>query len=143
MFQWVLWFHLISLVSWMSALFYLPRLFVHHAENREKVEFTTVIKMMQKKLYNIIAMPAMIATVISGALLAYLYPTNIFSTGGWFHVKLLFVAILLVYHFSLGKFRVDLENDSCTKSGKFFRMYNEVPTLLMMVIVAMVVIKPF
>jgi len=143
MYQWVLWFHIISMVSWMAALFYLPRLFVYHAENADNSEYLKVAKIMQMKLYKYIANPAMIATVISGALLAYLYPTNIFSTGGWFHAKLLFVVFLLAYHFSLGAFRKKLENETCTKNGKFFRMYNEVPTLLMMFIVAMVIIKPF
>lgn len=143
MYQWILWFHLISLISWMAALFYLPRLFVYHVENSDNSEYLKVAKVMQLKLYKYIAMPAMIATVISGVALILSYPTNIFTTGGWIHAKLLFVVFLLAYHFSLGLMRKKLENDQCTKSGKFFRIYNEVPTLLMMVIVAMVVVKPF
>ena len=143
MYQWILWFHIISLISWMAALFYLPRLYVYHVENSDNRAYIEVAKIMQLKLYKYIAMPAMVATLISGSALLATYPTNIFATGGWIHAKLLFVAFLLAYHFSLGVMRKKLETDSCTKSGKFFRAYNEVPTLLMMLIVAMVVIKPF
>jgi len=143
MYQWMLWFHLISLISWFAVLFYLPRLYVYHMEQIEKREFIEVIKVMEMKLYKYIGVPAFWATVISGTALAFMYPGNIFSTGGWFHAKLFFLAFLIVYFFSLGYFRNILRKDECTKSGKFFRIYNEVPTILMLLIVAMVVVKPF
>ena len=143
MYQWTIWFHLISLISWFAVLFYMPRLFVYHVENADKPEFVEVVKVMEMKIYRYIGVPAFWATAISGTALAFMYPTNIFTTGGWFHVKLLFVGILIAYFYSMGFYRQKLlENDSY-KSGKFFRIYNEGPTILMLIIVAMVVIKPF
>ena len=143
MYEWILWFHVLSFISWMAALFYLPRLYVYHAENSDNEGFVKVVKVMEKKLYGFIGIPAFWATLLSGSALAYLYPSNIFATGGWFHAKLFFALLLIVYFFSLGKIRKKLEADACTKSGKFFRIYNEVPTILMLLIVAMVVLKPF
>lgn len=140
MYDWILWFHVISFISWFSALFYLPRLFVYHAENIENKGFVEVAKVQEYKLFKYIGVPAMWATLISGGFLAYKLG---FSGNAWLHAKILFVAFLVIYFISLEKFRRDFENDRCTKSGKFFRMYNEIPTLLMLVIVAMVVIKPF
>jgi putative membrane protein len=131
------------MVSWFAVLFYLPRLFVYHQEHKENGGFIDVVKIMEMKIYKYIGVPAFWATLISGLLLIWLYPVNIFSTGGWFHAKLLFVLILTVYFFSLGWFRQKLLEDACDKSGKFFRFYNEVPTILLMLIVAMVIVKPF
>ncbi len=143
MYQWMLWFHIISLVSWFAVLFYLPRLFVYHAENADNAGFVEVVKVMEMKIYKYIGVPAFWATAISGTALAFMYPTNIFTTGGWFHAKLLFVAILIAYFFSMGYYRKKLLEDSGTKSGKFFRVYNEGPTILLLLIVAMVIVKPF
>ena len=143
MYNWILWFHLISLISWFAMLFYMPRLFVYHSEHKDKKEFTDVVKIMEMKLYKIIGVPAMFATLISGTLLAIYYPTNIFTTGGWFHAKLLFVAILLVFFYFMGKYLKELQEDRCEKDGKFFRMFNEIPTIIMFIIVALVVVKPF
>ncbi len=143
MYEWVLWFHIISMVSWFAVLFYMPRLFVYHAEQADNQGFVDVVKIMEYKIFQYIGVPAFWATLFSGVGLIYLYPTNIFTTGGWFHAKLLFVVLLTVYFFTLGRYRKQLENDTCEKSGKFFRAYNEVPTLLLLVIVAMVIVKPF
>lgn len=147
MYQWVLWFHIISMVSWFAVLFYLPRLFVYHAENADNSGFIEVVKVMEMKIYKYIGVPAFWATLLSGILLIYLatdhYGVSIFKMGGWFHAKLLFVVILIAYFFSLGRLRLKLLDDSCTKSGKFFRYYNEVPTILLLLIVAMVIVKPF
>ncbi len=143
MYQWTVWFHIISLISWFAVLFYLPRLFVYHAENTDKPQFLEVVKVMEMKIYRYIGVPAFWATAISGTALVFMYPVNIFTTGGWFHVKLLFVAILIVYFFSMGYYRNKLLENDTYKSGKFFRFYNEGPTLLMLIIVAMVVVKPF
>ncbi len=143
MYNWVLWFHIISMVSWFAVLFYLPRLFVYHAEHAENAGFVEVVKIMEYKIFHYIGVPAFWATLLSGITLIWLYPTNIFQTGGWFHAKLFFVALLIAYFFSLGMLRKKLERDACTKSGKFFRLYNEVPTLLLLLIVALVIIKPF
>lgn len=143
MYEWVLWFHIISMVSWFAVLFYLPRLFVYHAENADNAGFIEVVKVMELKIYKFIGLPAFWATLLSGVALIMLYPTNIFATGGWFHAKLLFAVILIVYFFSMGIYRRQLENGTCDKSGKFFRYYNEGPTLLLMLIVAMVIVRPF
>ncbi len=143
MYQWVVWFHVISMVSWFAVLFYLPRLFVYHAEHNSSDDFVKVVKVMEYKIFHYIGVPAFWATLLSGIALIYLNPANLFETGGWLHAKLSFVAILIVYFFSLGVMRKKLETDKTYKSGKFFRIYNEVPTILMMLIVAMVVVKPF
>lgn len=140
MYNWIVWFHVLSFISWFSALFYLPRLFVYHAENIDNKGFVEVVKIQEYKLFKYIGVPAMWATLISGGFLAYSFG---FSGNGWLHAKILFVVFLVIYFVSLEKFRRDFEADKCTKSGKFFRIYNEIPTLLMLVIVAMVVIKPF
>lgn len=146
MYEWTLWFHVISLISWFAVLFYLPRLYIYHVENSDNEGFVEVVKIQEYILFKYIGVPAMWGTVISGSLLIYFSISgdfNFFKSGGWLHAKLLFVAILLVYFFSLEKFRKELEEDRCSKSGKFFRLYNEVPTILMLLIVAMVIIKPF
>ncbi|MGE4396827.1 MAG: protoporphyrinogen oxidase HemJ [Sulfurimonas sp.] len=140
MYSWVVWFHILSFISWYAVLFYMPRLFVYHAENIQNEGFVEVVKVMEMKIYKYIGVPAMWATVLSGAYLAYELG---FSGNGWLHAKIFFVLILIAFFFSLGYFRVKFLNDECTKSGKFFRAYNEVPTLLLLVIVAMVIIKPF
>jgi putative membrane protein len=139
MYEWVLWFHVISFISWFAVLFYLPRLFVYHVEHIENKGFVEVAKIQEMKLFKYIGVPAMWATVLSGAVLIYFIGFH----GGWLHAKLFFVALLIIYFFSLNKYRKELLEDRCTKSGKFFRLYNEVPTILMLFIVAMVVIKPF
>jgi len=140
MYDWMLWFHVISFISWFAVLFYLPRLFVYHAENIDNAGFVEVVKIQEMKLLKYIGVPSMWATVISGLILAYMYG---FSGNGWIHAKITFVVLLMVYFFSMEKFRKEFLEDRCTKSGKFFRIYNEVPTILMLVIVGMVVFKPF
>jgi putative membrane protein len=140
MYNWILWFHVISFISWFAVLFYLPRLFVYHAEHIDNKGFVEVAKIQEYKLFKYIGVPAMWATLLSGGVLAYMYG---FSGNGWLHVKISLVLLLVAYMFSLEKYRKDFADDRCTKSGKFFRMYNEVPTLLMLLIVAMVVLKPF
>ena len=140
MYNWIVWFHLLSLISWFAVLFYLPRLFVYHAENSENAGFIEVIKVMEMKIYRYIGVPAMYSTVVTGLYLAYSYG---FSGNGWIHAKIFLVVILMAYFFSLGYFRKKLLSDDCIKSGKFFRIYNEVPTILLMVIVGLVIFKPF
>ena len=142
-YSWILAFHLMSVISWMAMLFYMPRLFIYHVEHAKNgAAFTDVIKIQEEKLWRIIGNPAMLASLLSGLLMIYLNP-EMFQSGAWLHVKLTGVFVLLGYHYSLGVLRKKLEADLCSKSGKFFRFYNEVPTLLMMLIVIMVVVKPF
>jgi len=139
---WIKWFHVISMVAWFAVLFYMPRLFVYHMENVENVDFIKVLKVMERKIYYAIGVPAFWATLLSGLVMIALNP-GLFQSGGWLHAKLLFAAILIGYFFSMGYYRKKLLNDTCTKSGKFFRFYNEAPTILLLLIVAMVIVKPF
>ncbi len=140
MYDWILWFHAISFISWFAVLFYLPRLYVYHMEHIENRGFIEVVKIQEMKLYKIIGVPSMYATVISGTALIYM---GEWIHSPWLHAKLLFLTLLIAYFYSLNVIRRRLLEDRCTKSGKFFRMYNEVPTILMLLIVGMVVLKPF
>ena len=142
MYLWLKAFHVISVISWMAVLFYLPRLFVYHVENKDKKEFVSVVKTMEYKLHKFIGIPAFWATVLSGLGLIFLNP-EIFKTGGWIHVKLTAAVLLIIYYIYTAYLRRKLEKDMCDKSGKFFRIYNEIPTILMIVIVVMVIVKPF
>ncbi len=141
-YSWILAFHVMSFVSWMAMLFYLPRLFIYHRENADTKAFTDIVEIQEYKLFKYIGVPAMWATIISGAFMLYLN-SGIFSSGGWMHAKLLFLAFLIAYHFSLESIRRTLIDDPHYKSSKYFRIYNEIPTLLMIFIVIMVVVKPF
>ncbi len=142
MYEWIVALHIVSFVSWMAMLFYLPRLFIYHVENRDNSGFIGVVKVQEEKLYKYIGVPALWLTLLSGASLL-MQNSGLFGTGGWLHLKLTLVALLVAYHFSLGHFRKQLLEDRCTKSSKFFRYYNEVPTILLIVIVIMVIVKPF
>lgn len=141
-YSWILTFHVVSFMSWMAMLFYLPRLFVYHVEHFEKKEFVEVVKIQEYKIYKYIGLPAMWATVLSGLMMLWINPA-LFETGFWLYAKLFVAAILVAYSFSLEYFRKGLENLTCKKNGKFFRAYNEVPTLLSILIVAYVVVKAF
>lgn len=141
-YSWILAFHVMSFTSWMAMLFYLPRLFIYHREHADNEAFGEVVKIQEYKLYTYIGVPAMWATVISGSIMLYLN-SAIFQSGGWMHAKLLFLAFLIAYSFSLNAIRKKLIENPHYKSGKYFRIYNEVPTLLMIFIIIMVVVKPF
>ncbi len=140
-YNWILAFHVMSFMSWMAMLFYQPRLYVYHREHADNEGFVEVVKIQENKLYNFIGVPAMWATILSGTAMIALNPA-LFKSGMWLHIKLTAALLLVAYHFSLGWFKKRLHDGSCTKSGKFFRAYNEVPTILMIVIVIMVVVKP-
>lgn len=140
-YNYLLTFHIVAFTSWMAMLFYLPRLFVYHVEHWEKKEFKEVVTIQEDKLYNFIGWPSLLATLTSGLALLIINPA-LFQSGGWLHVKLLATFLLVIYHFSLGYFKKQLK--TCpTRSGRFFRIYNEVPTILMIMIVICVVAKPF
>lgn len=135
----ILAFHIIAVMSWMALLFYMPRLFVYHQEHSDKKEFVEVVKIQEYKIYKIIGFPAMIATIVSGITLIIINPELLKQP--WFHAKLTVVLILIAYSLSLEYFRKQLEIDECNRSGKFFRAYNEVPTLLAILIVTYVILK--
>ena len=141
-YSWILSFHVMSFLSWMAMLFYLPRLFVYHVEHAHKSEFVEVVKIQEYKIYKYIGLPAFWATLLSGAAMLIVNPV-LFETGTWLHAKIVVVALLTAYSFSLQYFRVKLEKDECEHSGNFFRAYNEVPTLLSLLIVGYVVVKTF
>ena len=139
-YDWILAFHVMSFMSWMAMLFYQPRLYVYHREHANNGDFVEVVKIQEYKLYKYIGLPAMWATIISGGAMIYLRPSLLDTK--WLIVKLIFALLMIAYSFSLEAIRIKLANDPYYKSGKFFRFYNEVPTLLMIVIVIMVVLKP-
>ncbi|AFL67991.1 protoporphyrinogen oxidase HemJ [Sulfurospirillum barnesii] len=141
-YSWILTFHVMSFMSWMAMLFYLPRLFVYHVEHSHKSEFVEVVKIQEYKIYKYIGLPAFWATLLSGAAMLIINPV-LLETGTWLHAKIAVVALLTAYSFSLEYFRVQLEKDECERSGKFFRAYNEVPTMLSILIVGYVVVKTF
>ena len=137
---WIKSIHVIAIISWMAGLLYLPRLFVYHAQSEVGSDKSETFKIMERKLLKIIMNPAMIVAWIFGLWLAFLQSQFFY---GWFHAKLLFVVLLTVFHMMLAKWRKDFEADKNTKSENFFRYVNEVPTLLMIVIVCLVIVQPF
>jgi putative membrane protein len=133
--------HLIALISWMAGLLYLPRIFVYHAENLKEKNTSLIFKIMERKLYFYIMTPAMILTWIFGLILISFLGFEVLSTI-WIKLKLLLVILLTSYHFYLSKLLGDFKIDQNTKSSKFFRIINEVPTILLILIVFIVVFKP-
>ncbi len=123
-------------------LFYLPRLFVYHVEHAHNQEFVSVVKIQSYKLYTYIGLPAFWATLGSGLLMIVLNP-SVLDSGGWMYAKFTVLIVLILYSFSLEKYRLELHNDTCTKDGKFFRAYNEVSTMLSLLIVGYVITKSF
>ena len=132
--------HLIAIISWMAGLLYLPRIFVYHSEANHEAQ-KVVFKTMERKLYNYIMMPAMILSWIFGVLLIYIIGFQVFLEL-WMQIKTVAVIILTFYHFSLGKFLNDFAIDNNNKSSKFFRIYNEIPTIILIVVVFVVIFKP-
>ena len=133
--------HLIAVISWMAGLLYLPRIFVYHVENYEKKETTDIFELMEKRLYNYIMRPAMLFSWIFGIILIYLNGLDVLSNL-WMQIKLALVIILSGYHEYLGKCLMSLKNRTNTKTAKFYRYINEVPTILLILIVFVVIIKP-
>ncbi len=133
--------HLIAVISWMVGLLYLPRIFVYHVENKEKKEATDIFEVMEKRLYFYIMRPAMILTWLFGILLIYLNGTEIFLQL-WMQIKLALVILMSFYHEYLGKCLVALKNNTNTRSSKFFRIINEIPTIMLIFIIFLVVFKP-
>ena len=133
--------HLISVISWMAGLLYLPRIFVYHVENLKDKNTSLIFKTMERKLYFYIMTPAMILTWLSGLILISSLGFDVLSAI-WIKLKLLLVILLTLYHFYLSKLLSDFKLEQNTKSSKFFRIINEVPTILLILIVFIVVFKP-
>ena len=133
--------HLISVISWMAGLLYLPRIFVYHVENSVQKKTSEVFKVMARRLFNYIMMPAMLLTWFFGLLLIGSLGTSIFLEL-WVALKGILVLLLTCYHFFLGKCVSSFAIDQNTKTSKFYRIINEVPTILLIFIVFIVVFKP-
>ena len=133
--------HLIAVVSWMAGLLYLPRIFVYHVENKDKREATDIFEVMEKRLFFYIMRPAMILTWIFGLILIYLNGIEILSQL-WMQLKIVLIILLSVYNDYLGKCLLSLKNNSNTRSAKFFRIINEIPTVMLIFIVFLVIFKP-
>ena len=133
--------HLIAVISWMAGLLYLPRIFVYHVENLNDQNSSSIFKTMERKLFFYIMMPAMVLSWIFGMILISNIGFETLSTL-WIKIKLILVILLTLYHFYLGKLLEDFRFNKNTKSSKFFRIINEVPTLLLILIVFIVIFKP-
>ena len=132
--------HLISVISWMAGLLYLPRIFVYHSEASHDSQ-KDIFKTMERKLYNYIMMPAMLLSWLFGVLLIHSLGFSVFLEF-WMQIKITLVSILTFYHFLLGKYLSDFAIDSNEKSSKFYRTINEIPTIILIIVVFVVVFKP-
>lgn len=138
---WLKALHIILVVSWMAGLFYLPRLFVYHAEASAGSELSETFKVMERKLLRVIMNPAMIATWTFGILMVVAAPGLLQQ--GWLHAKFTLVVLMTVFHHALALWRKKFLADQNTRSHKFYRKINEVPTVLLILIVILAVVKPF
>ncbi len=132
--------HLIAVISWMAGLLYLPRIFVYHSEADHESQ-KKVFKIMERKLYNYIMMPAMLLSWLFGVLLLHSLGFSIFFEL-WMQIKTVLIIILTYYHFTLGKYLNDFAIDNNQKTPKFFRVYNEIPTIILIVVIFVVIFKP-
>ncbi len=139
-YPWLKWIHISAMVAWMAGMFYLPRLYVYHTRAQPGSEMDETFKTMELKLLRIIMNPAMIVTWAAGLLLSL---TPQAGAAGWLHAKILLVLVLSGVHGMLSKYRKEFAAGTNKRPEKFYRMINEAPTILMLLIVALVVFKPF
>jgi protoporphyrinogen IX oxidase len=139
---WIKAFHIISVVAWMAGLLYLPRLFVYHAEAPAGSQQSETFKVMERRLLRGIMNPAMGAAYLFGILLL-LTPGIVDWAMGWVYVKLTLTVILTIYHHALARWRKDFAADANKRPARFYRLMNEVPTVILIGIVILVVVKPF
>lgn len=139
-YPWIKALHIISMVAWMAAMLYLPRLYVYHTQVAVGSETSETFKVMERRLLKAIMTPAMIATLVFGFLL--LMVPGILAQG-WMHAKLLLLVVMFGVHGLLARWRKDFEADRNTRSDRFYRVWNEVPTVLMIGIILLAVAKPF
>ncbi len=140
MYLWIKALHIVAVISWMAGMLYLPRLFVYHVAAEPGSQQARTFEVMEHRLLHFIMTPAMAVTWIAGVVLIL---EGGWMTAGWLHAKLLAVVAMSAVHGMLGRWHKDLAAGRSTKNAKFFRIINEVPTLLMIFIVIMVVVKPF
>jgi putative membrane protein len=140
MYVWIKALHVIAVISWMAGMLYLPRLFVYHCEADAGSKQSETFKVMERRLLKAIINPAMVVTWLAGLYLAW---AGQWLSAGWFHGKLLLVLILSGIHGLFSRWVKDFANDRNCRSQKFYRIINEVPTILMIGIVVLVIVKPF
>ncbi|MEP3265767.1 MAG: protoporphyrinogen oxidase HemJ [Hyphomicrobiales bacterium] len=140
MYEWVLVGHIISVISWMAGIFYLPRLFVYHVDAESGSVQSETFKVMERRLLKAIMTPAMLATWGFGFWLMILGSHHI---TGWFYSKLFLVVLMSAFHMFCAKWLKDFSSDKNVRTARFFRIVNEIPTVLMVFIVILVVVKPF
>ena len=135
-------FHVISMVAWMAAILYLPRLFVYHTTAKKNSEASEMLKIMEYRLQKFIMNPAMVLTIFFGFLL--LKTDGVINwSENWLYFKLLVVFLMLIVHYLLSKYRIDFYMDKNNRSKKFYKILNEVPTVLLIIIILLVYLKPF
>lgn len=134
-------FHLISVISWMAGMFYLPRLYAYHADSEAGSDKSETFKIMERRLLRIIINPAMILAFLFGGLMIAANPA--IMQNGWIHVKLLLVILMIVCHGLFARWRRIFARDENKRTAKFYKIWNEVPTVLMIIIVILAVMKPF
>ena len=132
--------HLIAVISWMAGLLYLPRIFVYHSEATHDSQ-KNIFKTMERRLYNYIMMPAMLLSWLFGVLLIHSLGFNVF-TEFWMQIKTVLVTVLTFYHFLLGKYLNDFAIENNSRTSRFYRIINEVPTIILIVVVFVVIFKP-
>jgi len=140
-YPWIKALHVIFMVAWMAAMFYLPRLFVYHTQVQPGSEASEMLKVMERRLMRAIMNPAMILTIVFGGTMLVMNPALLHA--GWMIVKLIFVAVLIGLHHAMIRWRRAFEQDRNRRSDRYFRIANEVPTLALIVIVIMVIVRPF
>jgi len=140
-YPWTKAFHIIAMVAWMAGMFYLPRLYVYHCDTRPGSAESERFKVMEYRLLRQIINPAMIATWVFGIMLV-LTPGIIDWSWGWWHVKLAAVLLMSGFHGALSRWRRDFLEDRNRRSQRFYRIANEVPTILLIIIVIMVIVRP-
>ncbi|WP_417320840.1 protoporphyrinogen oxidase HemJ [Emcibacter sp.] len=139
-YEWFLVLHIISVISWMAGMFYLPRLFVYHCQVQTGSETSELFKVMERKLLRFIINPAMVASWIFGLALAFGMDR---WSEPWFHAKFLLVLLMSGFHGFLSRWRKQFERDENSHTEGFYRKMNEVPTVLMILIVFLVIMRPF
>lgn len=138
--QWVLAFHVIFVVCWFAGLFYLPRLYVYHAQSDDQISKDR-FKIMERKLYRGIMTPSGVLATIFGLWYLIVY-WPVFAHAGWMHAKLALVVLLWVYHFFCQKYLVDFREDRNKHTHRFYRIFNEIPVLFLIAIIILVIVKP-
>lgn len=140
---WLKALHIISFISWMAGMLYLPRLFVYHTKTQPGSEASEMLKMMERRLLRYIMNPALIATFLFGILLIVHTKIGAPGTGWWIHIKIALVLALVLVHGLLARHRKQFSRDANIRTERYYRFLNEIPTLLMISIVLLAVFKPF